>query len=458
MNIEITKKQQKFINAQCDEVLFGGAAGGGKSYGQLIDALLYALKYSGSKQIIFRRTYSELEKSIIRTARSFYPKEIAKYNDSKHSWTFVNGSIIDFGYINNEGDVFNYQSAEYDVIRFDELTHFTEFMYTYMVSRNRGANDFPKSVRSSTNPGGIGHSWVKERFINVISPESVYTYKTESGEEKTRVFIPSKVQDNVFLMKKDRGYISRLETLSGNDKKALLEGCWDLEDGAFFGEFKRDVHVIKPFSIPKDWKRYVTFDYGLDMFACYFIAVDFQKRAYVYKEIYKSNLIVSEACKLLKEYLTEYDENGEEFKPKITYFLAPPDLWARHQDSGKSTADIFYDNGVLLTKTDNKRVSGWQNVKEYLKVYKDVDGVTDTANLKIFDTCVNLIRTLPSLQVDMKNLNDVATEPHELTHAPDALRGFCAYWVVGAKEKEKNNQYKKWKQEMFQQDERSYFY
>lgn len=137
MDIEITEKQEQFISSTAFETLFGGAAGGGKSYGQLVDALLYALEYPGSKQIIFRRTFPDLEKSLIRTSLGFYPREAAEYNAGNHVWKFKNGSIIDFSYIGRENDVYQYQSAEYDVIRFDELTHFTEYMYSYMISRCR---------------------------------------------------------------------------------------------------------------------------------------------------------------------------------------------------------------------------------------------------------------------------------------------------------------------------------
>lgn len=152
MEIDITEKQNQFINSTAFETLFGGAAGGGKSYGQLVDSLLFGLQYPKSKQIIFRRTFSDLEKSLIRVSQEFYPKSVATYNSSKHTWRFRNGSIIDFGYIDRESDVYQYQSAEYDVIRFDELTHFTEYMYVYMISRCRGANRFPKAIKSSTNP------------------------------------------------------------------------------------------------------------------------------------------------------------------------------------------------------------------------------------------------------------------------------------------------------------------
>ena len=163
MKLKLTKKQKAFIDTHESEVLFGGAAGGGKSYGQVADALLFALKYPRSKQLILRRTFAELDKSLIRLALSLYPKEIYSFNQSSHTGRFVNGSIIDFGYCAGELDVYQYQSAEYDVIRFDELTHFTESQYIYLISRVRGANDYPKQVKSTTKPGGIGHGWVKAR-------------------------------------------------------------------------------------------------------------------------------------------------------------------------------------------------------------------------------------------------------------------------------------------------------
>ena len=125
---EVTKKQRDFISAQADEVLFGGAAGGGKSYGQLMDALIYALRYPKSKQLMLRRTYPELEKSLVRVSQEIFPQEIYSYNGAKHVGKFKNGSVLDFGYCDSESDVYRYQSAEYDVIRFDELTHFTEQM------------------------------------------------------------------------------------------------------------------------------------------------------------------------------------------------------------------------------------------------------------------------------------------------------------------------------------------
>lgn len=418
MEISITKKQQAFIDSQAFETLFGGAAGGGKSYGQLIDGLLYALKYPKSKQIIFRSTFADLEKSLIRTSMDLYPLSIADYNSSKHTWKFKNGSIVDFGYIQYEKDVYQYQSAEYDVIRFDELTHFTEFMYTYMISRCRGANPYPKCIKSSTNPGGVGHNWVKERFIDIGAPNVIHTCKLETGETTTRIFIPSLVQDNKFMLTYDPDYIKRLDALPEKERRALKYGDWDIFDGQFFTEFKRDIHVIEPFEIPKDWYIYFVMDYGLDKLAGYWIAVDYNNNAYVFREVYESNLLVSQARDKIKGMTNE----------QIYLYLAPPDLWNRHKETGKSTADIFEEGDITLYKTNNDRIQGWLQMKEWLKPYKDEQGCM-TARLKIFNTCKNLIRCLPQVQHDEKRVGDIANEPHELTHSVDAIRGFCVYWT-----------------------------
>ena len=259
LDLSVTRKQKLFIEAECEEVLFGGAAGGGKSYGQVVDALIFALKYPLSKQLILRRTFSELDKSLIRTALALYPREIFNFNLSSHTGRFKNGSCIDFGYCAAESDVYQYQSAEYDCIRFDELTHFTEMQYVYLISRVRGANGFPKQVKSSTNPGGVGHAWVKERFVDPASAGTPFV-----GEDgMRRVFIPSLLDDNHFLTKGDPDYKRRLLALPEREKKALLYGDWDIFEGQYFTEWRRDKHVVTPFEIPLSWRRYRTIDYGL---------------------------------------------------------------------------------------------------------------------------------------------------------------------------------------------------
>lgn len=410
LEFSLTEKQRDFVLAQADEVLFGGAAGGGKSYGQLMDAMLYALKYPKSKQLILRRTFPELEKSLIRVSLEIFPRKLYSYNFAKHCGSFVNGSLLDFGYCDSESDVYRYQSAEYDVIRFDELTHFTEQMYVYLLSRLRGANPFPKFMKSSTNPGGIGHYWVKRRFIDLGEPNEVH-----SLTNGTRIFIPAGIHDNGFLMKADPQYEERLKNLSEKDRKALLYGDWDIFDGQFFTEWDREKHVCKPFDIPKSWRRCFTMDYGMDMLAGYWVALDPTGRAFVYREVYKSGLIISDAAKLINSMTSEH----------IYAYFAPPDMWNRRQETGKSVAEIFFEHGIMLTKAENGRVAGWYSLREWLKPKENEFGEKEPM-LKIFPCCVNLIRTLPALTVDSREPNDAASEPHEITHAPDALRYFIA--------------------------------
>jgi hypothetical protein len=411
IDLRITRKQRLFIEATETEVLFGGAAGGGKSYGQVIDAFLFALKYAGSKQLILRRTFAELDKSIIRTVLSIYPREIFTFNASAHTGRFKNGSIIDFGYIANDNDVYQYQSAEYDVVRFDELTHFTEVQYIYLISRVRGANSFPKQIKSSTNPGGVGHTWVKERFVDPSPPNKAF----RGADGVDRIFIPSLLSDNKPLNDSDPNYRKRLEALPEKEKKALLYGDWNIFDGQYFTEYDPAIHVIEPFLIPKEWRRWRVFDYGLDRLACLWVAMDSARNVYVYRELGRSNMPISAAAAAMQEMTPE----GEE----IYATFAPPDMWSRSQETGRDKAQIFYENGLQLYKSSNDREAGWLAVKELLKV--DSNG---EARLKIFSNCRELIKCLPALQIDQKRPTDCANEPHEITHAPDALRYFAASW------------------------------
>ncbi len=410
VKLSLTKKQKAFIDSKESEVLFGGAAGGGKSYGQMADALLFALKYSGSKQLVLRRTFSELDKSLIRTSLALFPKEIYSFNSSSHVGRFKNGSIIDFGYCATENDVYQYQSAEYDIIRFDELTHFTENQYIYLLSRVRGANGFPKQVKSTTNPGGIGHSWVKTRFVDPSPRGECFTGK----DGMKRIFIPSLLKDNKFLCLGDPDYEKRLQALPEREKKALLYGDWNIFEGQYFTEFDRNIHVIEPFEIPPDWRKYRTIDYGLDRLACLWIAVAPDDVCYVYREYCESNLTISAAAAKILEYTPVRED--------IYATLAPPDLFSRTQETGKTKASLFSEYGINFTKTSNDRESGWLCVKELLRIREG------TARLKIFSVCSEIIKCLPALITDKQRPTDCSTEPHDITHAPDALRGFAVFY------------------------------
>ena len=300
-----------------------------------------------------------------------------------------------------------------------------------MISRCRGANPYPKYIKSSTNPGGIGHTWVKKRFIDIGEPNIVHECQLseENRTMSTRIFIPSLVQDNKFMLEYDPSYVDRLDALPEKEREALKYGNWDIFDGVFFSEFDRRVHVVKRFEIPKEWNKYIAFDYGLDKFAVLFIAVDEKGKGYVYNYIHKENLIVSEAAQTLKSYM-----RGEQYKD----ILAPPDLWHRNRDTGKSTAEIFYDNGIELSKASNDRHAGWLAVHEWLKIkntrHEQTGELIQVSNLVIFDNVLPLIEYLPQIQIDAKDPNDCAVEPHELTHICDALRYFCVSHTEKAEE------------------------
>lgn len=256
-----------------------------------------------------------------------------------------------------------------------------------------------KQVTLTYNPW-INSHWTKDRYWDNEYPDTfrlTTTYKC-----------------NEWLDEQDRKKIEDLEFTNPDRYKVVGLGEYGIPGGTYFGEFRTDIHVIEPLVIPSDWRKYVTLDYGLDMLAAYWIAVDNRQKAYVYKELYQSNLIISDAAKEIRRV------NGND---KIYQYLAPPDLWNRRQETGKSAAELFNDNGVRLTKSDNDRVQGWYNLKEWLAPYEDEQSIM-TASLVITKNCVNLIRCLPQLQSDDRDPNDVSNTPHELTHGPDAIRGF----------------------------------
>lgn len=395
-------KQEEFLLSKTRFTAYGGARGGGKSWVVRTKAKLMALRYAGIRILIMRKTFPELRENHILPLMGEL-MGIATYKDSDKSFTFLNGSRLRFGYCDNDADVHQYQGQEYDVIFMDEATHFTEFQFSTLTACIRGVNGFPKRMYLTCNPGGVGHAWVKRLFID-------RDYKpSENPDDYT--FIQAKVTDNRVLMEQDPEYVKMLDNLPDDLRRAWRDGDWDLFAGQYFTEFKRDIHVVEPFQIPKDWRVYRTLDYGLDMLACYWVAMDERGRAYVYKEAYRSDMIISKAAELINSMTTE--------QVKATF--APPDLWNRRQDTGKSVAQIFAEHGIMLTKASNARVAGWLDVKEWLSPYGEGE-----ANLKFFSNCNNIIRSLPQLQHDSHDPSDVATEPHEITHGPDAIRYFCA--------------------------------
>lgn len=420
---ELYPKQIEFCRATNKYICYGGARGGGKSHVSRIKMCLLAFNYPGIQILLLRRTLKELRDNHILPLQKML-KNIAIYKDNTKEFIFPNGSRIVLGYCDTEKDVLQYQGQAYEVIVMEEATHFTEFQFQTLTESNRMSGNLGKEfvprMYFTCNPGGVGHSWVKRLFIDK-------DYKTTETPSDYK-FIPSLVFENKYIMEKDPNYVKVLENLPEDRKQAMLYGNWDVFDGQFFREFNRNIHVIDPFEIPLEWNRYIAMDYGLDMFAVLFVAVDAKGKAYVYNEIHKSDLIVSDARQTLKSIMRNH-------KYKAIY--APPDLWNRNRDTGKSTAELFFEGGIDLTKASNDRKAGWLNVKEWLKIKKvkneQTGEVYEDSDIKIFSNCINLVRCLPQLQHDEKDPNDVATEPHEITHITDALRYFCVNHIAPAK-------------------------
>ncbi|NLI54094.1 MAG: hypothetical protein GX417_07175 [Clostridiales bacterium] len=322
-----------------------------------MDAFIVALKYPGIKQLTLRSTYEELEKSVLREVETLYPASIFKYNKSSHTGK-IGDSILDFGYLASDKDLMRYQSAEYDIIRFDELTHQTEYRYTYMMSRVRGNNNFPKQIKSSTNPGSRGHAWVKKRFITAAEPNTTFTVNGMS-----RRFIPAKVYDNLFLMKSNPEYIEWLMQLPEAQREALLNGNWDIFEGQYFTEYSYDTHVVprEKLIIPKDWRRFRSMDWGFKDPCCVlWFTIAPSGRIFVYDELYMRFV----PDKLIAEKIREKTKNDP-----IAYTVASPDMFKEDGKSaidGPTLAEIFANNGVPLLRADNSRVPGWQRVRDYL--------------------------------------------------------------------------------------------
>ena len=407
----LNPKQKLFTQARSRYIAYGGARGGGKTHVLRIKAVGGAMHINNLRILIVRREYPELEQSIIIPIRKMVPPEIATYNGSMRMMTFWNGSIIKFGHYGANDDI-EYQGQEWDWIFIDEATQFTEAQFRTLGACLRGATKVPRRMYLTCNPGGIGHAWVKRLFID--------REYNEGEDRRDYTFIAATVDDNPQLLEASPEYKQMLDLLPEDVRRAWRYGDWNALAGTFFNEFRPETHVIEPFlRVPDEWRKYRAFDYGLDCFACLWIAVDFDGRCYVYREIQQSGLIVSEAAKLAVE-CTPPNEH-------IEFTIAPPDMWNRQKDSGKSMAEIFAQNGVGLLRASNNRIQGWMAVKEMLKPMKSE---TDRPGLLVTRDCRGLIRNIQLIQHDEKNPSDCATQPHDITHICDAARYFAITRVL----------------------------
>ncbi len=410
LDYEPQPKQLFFHNCLADEILYGGAAGGGKSMALFWDAVNTCVHIPGFVAAIFRKTFPELEKTHIRKARAL-PKSLGTYNASNHQFNFVNGSILEFNYCKNENDVYNYQSGEWDGLYFDELTHFTEFMYTYLLSRVRTTKGGVKTkIKSGSNPGGIGHVWVKKRFVAEADPFETREPPDRSDEEielnippRTRCFIPALLDDNPALAEADPGYRIFLMGLPEDQRKALLKGDWDVYQGQFFSEFSQKIHVVRPFQLPDYWYRFGAYDHGFAHNAAFgWFAVDTDGLIYLYREFVTNRWQLPDIAKHINSY-------GD--TKKLSYMVAGHDLWLPARDGGPSMAEDFSTYKLNFSPASIERVTGWQQVRSHLKWCSDsLRGKKPEEHppkFKIFSKCKRAIECLPSLIHDPNNGEDV---------------------------------------------------
>lgn len=432
-------RQRAFMARREYEALYGGAAGGGKSDALVIEALRQ-VHIPHYKALILRKTFPELreliDKSLLYYKQAF---PAAKYNASAHTWVFPSGAKVIFGSLQHPTDRVKYQGQAFDLVCFDELCHFQYEEYMYLFSRNRPNGPGTRVyIRATANPGGVGHGWVKERFVTPSPPmtpipEEV-TWTDPDGREYSRVqhriFVPATVWDNSALMSNDPQYVARLAAMPEAEKRALLYGDWDSFSGQVFVEWRNDpahyedrhnTHVIKPFKIPSDWAIWCGLDWGYSRpFSVGWFAVDRNRRLYHIRELYgctgTPNVGVKWEPTEVAKRIRAIEEDDPNLRGRTILRVGDPAIWG--SDGTESIGALMERQRVYFERGDNARIDGKMQVHHRLSF--DSDGVP---MLYVFDTCKHMIRTLPNLVYDETDVEDVDTDGED--HAYDMLRYVC---------------------------------
>lgn len=439
-------RQKCFMERGEYEVLYGGAAGGGKSDALIIEALRQ-VDNPNYRAIIFRKTFPQCRELILKSLK-FYKQAFprAKYNSTSHIWTFPSGAMIIFGSMPNRDSYLQYQGHEYAYIGFDELTHFTQEEYEYLISRNRSSDPEVRCyMRATANPGGIGHGWVKDRFITAMPPNTtanqVLTVTAPDGREIKRIttkrFVPSSVFDNPML--RDTNYVTNLAMLPEAKRRALLYGDWDSFTGQVFTEWRnnpdgyktrKQTHVIEPFEIPSHWRRYRSFDFGYAKpFAVQWWAVDTDGRVYLYRQLYGCTDTPNEGVKwepkkIAREILRIEDEQE---KGNTIIGIADPSIWDKSRGSDGTVINMMEAEGIFFDKGKNDRISG--KMQLHYRLAFDEKGFP---MMYVFNTCRQFIRTLPNLIYDNVRVEDIDTTQED--HDYDACRYFLMENPIKARE------------------------
>jgi len=398
--------QEDFLAASETDVLYGGAAGGGKSYAMLVDPLRYAHK-AAHRALIIRRSMPEL-RELIDKSRELYPKAFpgCKYREVEKLWNFPSGAKVEFGFLERDADVYRYQGQAYSWIGFDEITHLpTEFSWNYLASRLRTTDpEIIPYMRCTANPGGVGAHWVKNRYILPVDPDTSFIGK----DGLSRKFIPARLEDNPFLATDGR-YEKMLKALPPTQRKQLLEGNWDVNEGAAFTEFNIEEHVIAPFQIPIHWERVKGVDYGYaSESACVWAALDpSDGTLIVYRELYQKGLTGEDLGRKITDMELE--------DPFSVQGVLDTAAWSQTGTTGPTVGETLVRQGHKLRRADKNRIQGKIQIHEYLRLQQ-----SGRPRLQIFNTCPSLIRELQSIPLDKTNPEDVNT--HAPDHAYDALR------------------------------------
>ena len=398
--------QTEFLAAGETDVLYGGAAGGGKSYAMLVDPLRYAHR-AAHRALIIRRSMPEL-RELIDKSRELYPKAFpgCKYREVEKLWNFPSGAKIEFGFLERDADVYRYQGQAYSWIGFDEITHLpTEFPWNYLASRLRTTDsEITPYMRCTANPGGVGAHWVKKRYIDPNEPNESF----KGADGLSRKFIPARLEDNPFLAEDGR-YEQMLKALPPTQRKQLLEGNWDVNEGAAFTEFDTDLHIVAPFQIPIHWERVKGIDYGYaSESACIWAAIDpSDGTLIVYRELYRKGLTGEDLGHLITEMELQ--------DPLAVSGVLDTAAWSKTGTTGPTVGETLVRQGHKLRRADKNRIQGKIQIHEYLRLQP-----SGRPRLQIFSSCPSLIRELQSIPLDKSNPEDVDT--HAPDHAYDALR------------------------------------
>ena len=436
-----TPRQAEALATYADEILFGGAAGPGKSEWLLLEAIILAVTVPGSASVLFRRTFRDLDRpgGLILRLLARLPASVATYNKTEHRWTFRNGSVIELAHLERDSDVAKYQGAEYQLVGFDELTQFTEWQYRYMTSRLRAAGDVARRMAelglrprivAATNPGHVGHGWVRARFIDPAPPGIVWLPEPTLDEPTpgTRAFIPGLLTDNPFL---DEAYRRRLNNLPIDERRALLYGDWDVFAGQRFREWDRAIHVIEPEDLPISlggMTRALGVDYGLDAPYCALWGAKLPDNGVV---VYREDVGAGYTPREQAARILGAEAKGERTRQRVIPVYLDPATWARNpSDTAKrrpgdrrppkgSIAGIYAAAGLPVKRAHNDRIAGAALVADKLRVRED-----GRPRLYVYSTCRYLIKTLPALIRDDKRPEDVDTDGDD--HGYDALRYLLA--------------------------------